>query len=478
MALAPHADSFWIACGPGNNGGDGFEAALHLKQWGKSPIVTGLGTAAKTPMDAAQSRQRAIDAGVAFADSPPAQFDFCIDALLGIGASHATSGRDIEGDMATWIALINASSARVLAVDVPTGLNADTGIANAICVRARATLSLMTLKPGLFTANGRDACGEIWLDTLVKIDAFDKPDSNDLRAMGEPSAWLAGEPTAQARAHATHKGSYGDVLVIGGAPGMTGAPLLAATAALQFGAGRVFVMLLDGGSIAVDFEQPELMFRLYDKPFFADQFKSDFANATVVCGCGGGSEVRGPLHTILASNANAVLDADALNAIADNKTLSKLLSERAARGANTVLTPHPLEAARLLTVTTQEVQQNRLAAATTLARQFNCTLVLKGSGTVIAAPGKSAVINPTGNALLASAGTGDVLAGMVGARLAGLEGSAKSAHQSVGREATHSAMFQAVCEAVYLHGKAADQWPAHRALTASSLARAVCKGIF
>ena len=481
MAMAPHADSFWIACGPGNNGGDGFEAALHLKQWGKSPIVTGLGAPAKTPLDAAQSRQRAIDAGVAFADSPPAQFDFCIDAILGIGASNARSGRDIEGDMATWIALINSSSARVLAVDVPTGLHADTGIANAICVRANATLSLMTLKPGLFTANGRDACGEIWLDALVELDAFDTQDSNYLRAMGEPSAWLASAPIAQARAHATHKGSYGDVLVIGGAPGMTGAALLAATAALQFGAGRVFVMLIDGGSTAVDFTQPELMFRPYHEPLFADQFKSDFANATVVCGCGGGSAVRGPLHTILASNANAVLDADALNAMAYNKTLSKLLSERAARKAKTVLTPHPLEAARLLTVTTQEVQQNRLAAATALARQFNCTVVLKGSGTVIAAPGKSAVINPTGNALLASAGTGDVLAGMVGARLAGLEGLkglAKLAHQSVGHEATDSATFQAVCEAVYLHGKAADQWPAHRALTASSLARAVCEGIF
>ena len=458
MALAPHADTFWVACGPGNNGGDGLEAAMHLKQWGKSPVVTWLGTPGKVPADAALSHRRAVGAGVAFADSPPDGFDFCIDALMGIGASNPATARPIDGRMAAWIALINASHTPVLAVDLPTGLNADTGDASALWVRATATLSLLTPKPGLFTAFGRDASGDIWLDQLGA-------QYTDFKA--EPTAWLAGAPALATRDHATHKGSFGDVLVVGGAAGMTGAALLAATAALHGGAGRVFVMLLDGGSITVNGQHPELMFRPYNDHDFEDQLTTVFAHMTVVCGCGGGAAVQGPLAAILAANTHAVLDADALNAIAVDKALGGLLRARAERHLQTVLTPHPLEAARLLGTTTQQVQQNRLAAATQLARQFNCTVVLKGSGTVIAAPGHTPVINPTGNALLATAGTGDVLAGMVGARLAHLTGRpTKSAPP--GLEA-----FQAACEAVYLHGEAADRWPAQHALTASRLSQAL-----
>ena len=465
LALAPHTDTFWIACGPGNNGGDGLEAAAHLKNWGKSPVVTWLGDPATAPADSALSRQRAVDAGIRFADSPPAKFDFCVDALLGIGASNHASRRPIEGRLATWVAQINSSSAPVLAVDVPTGLNADTGDASALCVRATATLSLLTLKPGLFTAQGRDACGDIW------FDALEDSNSQGAGSTGEPSAWLAGVPARHTGNHASHKGSFGEVLVIGGAAGMTGAALLAATAALHFGAGRVFVMLLDGGSMTADSQQPELMFRPFDDFNFADQLTTTFAHITFVCGCGGGTAVQRPLGAILASAANAVLDADALNAIAFDKSLSALLSKRAKRGLQTVLTPHPLEAARLLETTTQQVQQNRIASATALAQQFNCTVVLKGSGTVVATPGQTPVINPTGNALLAIAGTGDVLAGMVGARLAGLKG------RSMTSGTTDFAAFQAACEAVYLHGDLADRWPAQHALTASRLARGIAKGV-
>ena len=152
-----------------------------------------------------------------------------------------------------------------------------------------------------------------------------------------------------------------------------------------------------------------------------------------------------------------VIDADALNAIATDTQMETLLRSRAARQAHTVLTPHPLEAARLLGTTTALVQQDRLAAARQLSERFICTVVLKGSGTVIAAPGQTLVINPTGNAALATAGTGDVLAGMIGARLANAQRNGRSA-------------FQSACDAVYLHGKAADDWPAHRALTAGALA--------
>ena len=440
MAVAPHSHRIWIACGPGNNGGDGLEAAMHLQSWGKSPIITWLGSPNTAPPDAAESFQRAAEASVTIAGMPPKDYDLCIDALLGIGVSN----RAPEGLMADWINLMNASPAPVLAIDIPTGLHADTGHGAQPTVRASHTLSLLTLKPGLFTAQGRDAAGTVWMDDLG-IQALL---ADGINPAFSPSAWLAGPPASTIRLHASHKGSFGDVAVVGGAPGMTGAALLAASAALHAGAGRVFVSLLDGGSISVDINQPELMFRAVDT--------LDFRKMTVVCGCGGGDAIRGPLAAIISTSALFVIDADALNSIAIDTQLQALLMARGKRLAGTVLTPHPLEAARLLGITTSQVQQDRLGAAHQLAQRFDCTVVLKGSGTVIASPGQIPVINPTGNARLATAGTGDVLAGMIAAGLA----SGKPA-------------FEAACEAVSRHGQVADQWTAKRTLTASILSQSL-----
>src|SRR5450759_2063849 len=162
LALAPHARRLWIACGPGNNGGDGMEAALHLQRWDKQAVVTWLGSADKAPQDAAVSYRPARDAGVAFAETPPPDCDLCIDALLGIGQAV----RAPTGQMAEWIKLMNAHAKPVLAVDLPTGLQADTGVVAQPSVKATHTLSLLTLKPGLFTAGGRDAAGTVGLDDL------------------------------------------------------------------------------------------------------------------------------------------------------------------------------------------------------------------------------------------------------------------------------------------------------------------------
>lgn len=434
LALAPHARTFWVACGPGNNGGDGLQAAIHLHQWGKHPVVTWLGSAQQAPADATAAHRRALQAGVPFADAPPAQWDLCIDALLGIGAT-----RPPQGAMADWIERMNARPAPVLSVDIPSGLHADTGAASGPCVKARHTLSLLTLKPGLFTAMGRDLAGQVWFDDLA-IGGAPAP-----AAAATACAVLAGAPAALHRAHASHKGSYGDVAVVGGAAGMTGAALLAATAALHQGAGRVLVGLLDGTGLGVDTTQPELMLRPVES--------LDPAQLTMVCGCGGGAEVAARLPRLLSACPRLVLDADALNAVSGDAQLQTLLRARQQRGRQTVLTPHPLEAARLLGGSTQDVQANRLAAAQRLARDFGCTVVLKGSGSVITAPGQTSAINPTGNARLATAGTGDVLAGMIGARLA------------QGEQA-----FAAACAATYLHGLAADRWPGDQPLTAGALA--------
>lgn len=431
LALAPNASTIWIACGPGNNGGDGMEAAVHLRSWGKQVVLTWLGDETKAPADARASAQRARDAGVAFAAEPPASWDLAVDALLGIGGA-----RPLDGTIAQWAALMQDAGSPVLAVDIPSGLGADTGAGHS--VKATHTLCLLSLKPGLFMAGGRDAAGEVWFDDLGVIPS----------ARQGVGAWLSGPAPAAVRPHASHKGSYGDVAVIGGAPGMTGAALLAGSAALHAGAGRVYAALLDGGSLAVDTSQPDLMFRPWDA--------LPLGEMAVACGCGGGDAVRSVLPHVLSVARQLVLDADALNAIASDTQLQMLLQARAKRGKSTVITPHPLEAARLLGRGAAHVQSDRLRAAEELVQRFGCTVVLKGSGTVIAAPGATPLINPTGNARLATAGTGDVLAGMIAARLAaGASGPDAAAH------------------AVYAHGLAADRWPPGQPLTASALARFV-----
>ena len=443
LALAPHARTVWVACGPGNNGGDGFEAASHLASAHRRVIVTCLSDADALPEDARHSLARAQAAGVTFSHEPPEEADLVIDAILGIGAR-----RPLEGRAAQWqarIAQATQAGAPVLAIDLPSGLDADTGQGPAI--HATHTLSLLTLKPGLFTARGRDAAGTIWFDDLA---------SSDFISAVAASATLNPAPLARPRPHASHKGSWGDVAVIGGAPGMTGAALLAARAALHAGAGRVFVGLLASteaahapSTLAWDPIQPELMFRAIAT--------LDLAHLHIACGCGGGEAVRAELPRILSRASTLVLDADALNAIAADTGLQTLLRARCARQPDTtVLTPHPLEAARLLATSTEQVQADRVGAARALTDRFGTVSVIKGSGSVIAVPGRVPSINPTGHAGLATAGTGDVLAGWVAARLAnGLTAA------------------EAAASAVYAHGALADTWPHEQALVASRLAQRI-----
>lgn len=454
-ALVPHARLVWVACGPGNNGGDGLVAARHLHQWaqaaGGTPqvVVTHWTGAAeqRLPADARNAWEEARAAGVVFADAPPAAFDLAIDAVFGIGQR-----RQPPPDLRQWLKLLQESPQTVLCVDVPSGLESDTGalidMASTVAGGCegqgpRHTLSLLTLKPGLFTAHGRDQAGTVWLDVL----------QNDT-APPAPSAWWAGRPAPGVvpplRPHASHKGSFGDVAVLGGqdlaleGAGMTGAAVLAARAALRAGAGRVFVGLLGGtGDMAVRWDPlyPELMFQAHSRLLEP----GGLSTATLVCGCGGGSAVSSVLPQVLAGAPRLVLDADALNAVASQPSLQAALRARHQHGWTTVITPHPLEAARLLGVSTAEVMADRLKATCLLVERFQVVCVLKGSGTVMGAPGQTPLINPSGNAALATAGTGDVLAGMIGAALAL---PAVDAAQTLDR----------VAQAVFQHGWLADTW--------------------
>ena len=428
-AIAPRGRSVIALAGPGNNGGDALVAATALQRLGWQARAVLLADAARLPGDAAWALAQARAAGLPVADALPATLDadLLLDGLLGLGATRAPDGR-----LAHAIDRLQDIRGAVLAVDLPSGLHPDRGTPlGAQAVRATHTLALLTLKPGLFTAAGRDHAGRVWLDDLgvALPDAM----AATMRLAGPP------RPIALA-AHASHKGRFGDVAVVGGAPGMAGAARLAARAALAAGAGRVFVVALDPAGGVLDDAWPELMHRDPEALLTPGRLPA----LTVAAGCGGGAAIAARLPPLVARAARLLLDADALNAVAADAALASALAARGRRGRPTLLTPHPLEAARLLGCTAAEVQADRCVAARELAARLHAVVVLKGSGSVVAAPDGRLRINPSGNALLASAGTGDVLAGGAAGRWA-----------RAGDKAPD--VLELATEAVFEHGAAADR---------------------
>jgi hydroxyethylthiazole kinase-like uncharacterized protein yjeF len=237
------------------------------------------------------------------------------------------------------------------------------------------------------------------------------------------------------RDFATHKGTFGSLAVVGGDTGMCGAPILAARAALYAGAGKVHVALLGAGGPAYDPPHPELMLHAID-----DLPLDSMDALSIGCGMGHRERATRVLHDVLPLDLPKLFDADALNLLARDASLAAALEARGSRDNDpAILTPHPLEAARLLGIDAPAVQRDRLAAARALTRRFASVVVLKGNGTVVAAPDGRLAINPTGNAALATGGTGDVLGGIIGALLA----------QGLPR-------YEAALAGVYLHGLAAD----------------------
>lgn len=489
-AIAPHARSIWVACGPGNNGGDGLMTAALLAPWAREAGVdltaSCCASANTMPLDAQHAWRCAVSAGVRFTERPPAHCDLAIDALLGIGTRSTLGPPTADSEkLQSWLAALPQVSECLLSLDIPSGLCADTGkilIARNPANKSANGLYCLTfigLKPGLFTGQGRDWCGSIWLDDLG-LGNSPLPHATE----AETTAWLIrsnpawGPKPAAAPLHNTHKGRFGDVWVLGGqgrsdGAGMAGAALLAGRAALHARAGRVFVALLDRDAPSWDTAQPELMLR-DPSPL---QTSDPLPDGTWVCGCGGGTAVVPHLDKVVTQAARLVLDADALNAVACSPSLQAALRQRGLRGQPTVITPHPLEAARLLNISTPQVQADRISAAVQLAAQLHCICVLKGSGTVLASPSGLVLVNASGNGRLATAGTGDVLAGMVGAALAVNAVTGQPPDQ--GSESACSLhgldgdVLSCVASAVWLHGHAADQWSGSDTLTASSLAQRI-----
>ncbi|EON20480.1 bifunctional ADP-dependent (S)-NAD(P)H-hydrate dehydratase/NAD(P)H-hydrate epimerase [Cupriavidus necator] len=442
MSRAGAAAARWLAChapagpllflaGPGNNGGDALVAATQLHSAGRAVQVWLTADPQHLPADAATAWQQAHAAGVpvsvvagiaASHDADwPAGTAALVDGLLGIGLN-----RPADGTMAWWIGQINRSALPVFALDIPSGLFADTG-AGAPAVRAQRTLTFIAAKPGLLTLDGRDCAGEV---DIAPIGLDYPPDETPHCLVNGPALFSTALPR---RHHASNKGTHGSLALIGGNLGMTGAPLLGARAAQFLGAGKVHIGFLAQPAPLFDPLHPELMLHAVDALALA-------AMSALVIGPGMGTDANAHkqfARLLQAAPLPLVLDADALNLLAADPALAGAL---AASGAACVITPHPLEAARLMGVPVAEVQRDRPAAAAALAAQWQAVVVLKGSGTVIAAPdGSPCTLNPSGNAALASAGTGDVLAGMLGALLA--QGMAPLA---------------AARAAVWIHGRAAD----------------------
>ena len=424
-----------IVAGPGNNGGDAFEVAVHLKAslYRVTVVFAGAGENARQrlPDDAKRAYAKWEAAGGSVvADIPapgtgPARWDLIVDGLFGIGL-----GRALEGRHARLVEQINALRAPVLALDIPSGLNGDTGAVMGCAVRATETITFIALKSGLLTLDGPDHCGLLHCDPLGLAPA----------SLVAPPGELLDASARQAlapRPRNFHKGNAGKVAVIGGADGMLGAAFLAGRAAIRTGAGKVFLGLLATEVPAWDPLQPELMLR---GPSAA------MAEASVIVagpGLGQSEAADSALRSALAAERPLVLDADALNLIAGDASLAKLTTRR---NAATLMTPHPAEAARLLGVPTAEVQRDRIAAALAIAARYNSIAVLKGNGSIVAAPpGPSPAapgwwINTSGNPGMASAGMGDALAGIAASLLT---------------QGLHT--LAALQLATWIHGAAADE---------------------
>ena len=416
-----------VLAGPGNNGGDALEVAANLAEAGIDVLVIHLAAPGAVSDETARALERTRSGSARFTEALPLDQELAlvVDGLFGIGLA-----RPLEGSARELVQAVNGLGRPVLALDVPSGLDADSGAPvgpDGIAIEAACTITFIGDKPGLHTFAGRDYAGEVLVATLG-IDAALMPHA--AARLNDPELFRA---RLKRRRHSSHKGSFGDVAIVGGAAGMAGAAVLAARSALFAGAGRVFVAAvaaIDAGP-SFDSEQPEIMFR--------DASEFNGSDSTLVIGPGMGDSARAIKMLVKALDGGSplVIDADALNMLGASIDLQKRLT---ARAAPAVLTPHPLEAARLLGVTAAVVQGDRLAAARELAARFGKIVVLKGSGSVIADPQGMAVINTTGNPGLATGGTGDVLAGLCGSLMA------------QGWPA-----WEAALGAVWMHGAAADR---------------------
>jgi len=400
-AAWPAARRVSVFCGTGNNGGDGFVVARRVREAGGEATVVQLGDAARLAGDARLHAERAAAAGVhtlAPERFDPAACDVIVDALLGTGLERA-----VQGAYRTAIEAVNAAARPVIAVDVPSGLAADTGQVLGAAVRAAATVTFIGVKRGLLTGAAADHCGQLWfadLDLPAAVYAAVPADAERIDLAGE-RAVLAPRPRA------AHKGRFGHVLVVGGERGYAGAARMAAEAAARTGAGLVSVATREEHAGHIAAARPELMAQGVEHGTGLAALARRASVLALGPGLGQASWGRALFAAALEIARPMVVDADALN----------LLAADPLQRPDWILTPHPGEAARLLGTDTGAVQADRFAAAAAIRRRYGGVCVLKGAGTVVAA-GSVPAVCAAGNPGMASGGMGDVLTGIVAGLLA------------------------------------------------------------
>ena len=440
-----------VLVGPGNNGGDARVAAAALLKAGHRMTLLEPGQYKQTDSAAKNAFTAVRKAKGAVATKFPvaAKFDLIIDGLFGIGLKRAPTGVFADA-IARANANADAHHTPILAIDVPSGLVADTGVALGATIQADFTVTFLGAKPGLYTADGVDVAGEIHVDSLGTTT---KSSNGELLNRANIA------PLIPKRRNSSHKGSFGNVGIIGGATGMIGAAVLAARAALHMGPGKVFAGFNASDAPGFDTINPEIMVRPADE-LVTDTSPITLTALAIGMGLGVDKSARRLLKAALARALPTLVDADALTIIAANPAIHAAhqvkMAENPHQCLSLIFTPHPGEAARLLEVAVNEIQSDRVRAAKSIAVKFNAVTVLKGAGTVIATPDGQYWINTTGNPGMASGGMGDALSGMIASFLA------------QGMNALNAAKL-----GVYLHGAAADECLAHgmapHGLTASEV---------
>ena len=412
-----------ILIGPGNNGVDALIAAFHLKSWWFH--VTVFLPLGRKPEDLVLTRQlnKWVQAGgkVIGDIESNTEINLVIDGIFGIGLNKI-----ITGKLSSIIKQINKLECNILSIDTPSGIDSDTGTVMGVAIKATHTLTFIGHKPGLYMNSGADHAGII---TVRKLG------TNNMD-LGLGHGYLISDhyikSAIKKRDINSHKGMFGKVLIIGGAEGMYGATILTGRAAIKLGAGKVQIGILDK-NMAVDFSQPDIMIDRAE-----NLTKTITKDDTIIIGPGLGKtkEALACLERSIKSTAKLVVDADALNLIAENKNLDKSLG---LRKIPTVFTPHPAEAGRLIDESTAVIQRNRISAAKRISKKFNVTCVLKGCGTIICDSNGMWHLNITGNPGMSTSGMGDVLAGIIGALIA-----------------QNSSVLNAALAGCRLHGLAAD----------------------
>ncbi len=398
----PNARRIVVVCGPGNNGGDGYLLARTAKDAGLDARVIALAKPKETSPDALRAHDEWIASGgkIATSTDPIPDADVYVDALFGTGTQ-----RPSEGFARALIDHVNRYPARILSLDIPSGIDSDTGNVFRAAVRATVTVSFVAHKRGLFTSDALDHRGELILDTLgLPDDLYERFDADaQLLDMAHMSRWL---PPRERNAH---KGKFGHVLAIGGDYGTSGAIRMAGEAAMRVGSGLTSIATRSENISAINAGRPELMAHAVSDAVSMQTLLQSASVVAVGPGLGQSNWGRALLTAAVAANRPTVLDADALNILSQKFFPLPHVS---------VLTPHPGEAARLLGCDVAAIESDRFKAARAIAERYRAVVVLKGGGSLIAHPAGPVAVCPWGNPGMASGGMGDVLTGVIAGLLA------------------------------------------------------------